>query len=151
LEKIDNHWKVVSDFVKEENTSMLYGAARDLDIKLNAPKEINADTEYTATLEFTPPEETIAIASIASDKVEYPQQQTKEVFRTLPDDNILERMFTSNNENLNEYIVASIGLTKTSVTDTNINLNLTGFGYAITRVNVISQQENKKEITDEQN
>ena len=149
LEKQGNQWKVVSDFIKEESTSMLYGSAKNLDIRLNAPKEIKPNTEYTATLEFTPPEETIAIASIASDKVEYPQQQTKEVFRTLPDDNILERMFTSNNENLNEYIVASIGLTKTSVSDANISLNLTGFGYAITRVNVISQQEKQKETTNE--
>ena len=90
LKKVDGKWKVTYDAVNSENTSMLYGDARDLDIKLTAPHEIEAGVEYTASLEFTPPENSIAIASIASDKVEYPQKQAKEVFRKLPDDNILE-------------------------------------------------------------
>ena len=137
LEKINNKWKVVSDKVLEENTSMLYGQAKGLDIKLTAPDEIEANKEYCATLEFIPPKETIAIASIASDIVEYPQKPTKEVFRALPEDNILERLFTSNTKNANEYIVASIGLTQTAVCDLSIKLSLTGFGYAIKRVNVI--------------
>ena len=59
----------------------------------------------------------------------------------MPEDNILERLFTSNSENANEYVVASIGLTKASVSNTNINLSLTGFGYAIKRVNVIAANE----------
>lgn len=137
LEKINNKWKVVSDKVLEEKTSMLYGQAKGLDIKLTAPDEIEANKEYCATLEFIPPKETIAIASIASDIVEYPQKPTKEVFRALPEDNILERLFTSNTKNANEYIVASIGLTQTAVCDLSIKLSLTGFGYAIKRVNVI--------------
>lgn len=137
LEKKDNKWKVVSDSVLEETTTMLYGEAKDLDIKLIVPEKIKANTEYSAMLEFIPPNDTIAIASLSSDIVEYPQKPTKEVFRAMPDDNILERLFTSNNQNANEYIVASIGLTRTSVNDFNIRLSLTGFGYSIKRVNVI--------------
>ena len=140
LKKIDGKWKVSSDSVITENTSMLYGEAIGLDIKLTAPTEIPANTEYTASLEFTPPEDTIAIASIASDKVEYPQKQAKEVFRKLPEDNILERLFISNSDNVNEYIVASIGLTKADISDLSIKLSLTGFGYQITRVNVIPKK-----------
>ena len=136
LKKINGHWKVYSDSVSDETTQMLYGEAKDLDIKLTVPTTINAGEEYTAILEFTPPEETMAIASIASDIVEYPQKPTKEVFRPLPDDHILERMFTANSKNANEYIVASIGLTKAAIKDLSIKLSLTGFGYAIKRVNV---------------
>ena len=40
-------------------------------------------------------------------------------------------------QNANEYVVASIGLTKTSVCDLSLKLSLTGFGYMIKRVNVI--------------
>ena len=146
LNKKDGKWKVVSDSVIDETTTMLYGDAKDLDIKLTVPNKIEANTEYCATLEFTPPAETIAIASIASDLVEYPQKPTKEVFRAMPEDNILERLFTSNNQNKNEYIVASIGLTKTSICDLNIKLSLTGFGYKIKRVNVIKDDsKNLKE------
>lgn len=137
LKKINNKWKVVSDLVLDERTSMLYGQAKDLDIKLTVPLQIQEDTEYTASLEFVPPEGSLAIASLSSDKVEYPQKPAKEVFRTMPEDNILERLFTSNNDKVNEYVVASIGLTKTDVCDLSIKLSLTGFGYVIRRVNVI--------------
>ena len=146
LKKVDGKWKVYSDKVRTENTSMLYGDARLLDISLTAPNEIEANTEYTASLEFVPPEGVIAIASIANDKVEYPQKQAKEVFRKLPEDNILERLFVSNSDNMNEYVIASIGLTKADVTDLSIKLSLTGFGYQITRVNVIPvKKENNVE------
>lgn len=145
LRKINGKWKVVSDSVIDEITSMLYGDAKDLEVKLTVPNSINAGTDYLATLEFEPPAETFAIASIALDKVEYPQKSTKEVFRLMPEDNILERYFTSNKENLNEYIVASIGLTKTTVTDVSFNLSLTGFGYTIKRVNVIPNKDNFSE------
>lgn len=149
LKKTDGKWKVVSDEVKTETTSMLYGEARDLDIKLTAPKEIEANTEYTASLEFTPPEGSVVIASIANDKVEYPQPQTKEVFRKFPEDNILERLFTSNTENRNEYVVASIGLTKADICDLSIKLSLTGFGYQITRVNVVPKNSEESDVKDE--
>lgn len=141
LEKINGKWKVVSDSVLDETTTMLYGEARDLEIKLTVPTSIEANTDYVAALEFTPPKETIAIASLASDIIEYPQKPTKEVFRPMPEDNILERFFTSNNKKANEYIVASIGLTKTEISDLSLKLNLTGFGYAIRRVNVIPKEK----------
>lgn len=143
LKKVDGKWKVTYDAVNSENTSMLYGDARDLNIKLTAPHEIEAGVEYTASLEFTPPENSIAIASIASDKVEYPQKQAKEVFRKLPDDNILERLFISNTDNVNEYIIASIGITKADINDLSIKLSLTGYGYQITRVNVKQKTVNE--------
>lgn len=134
-------WKVISDVVLDETTTMLYGSAQMLDIKLTTPANVAPNTDYTASLEFTPPQDIIAIASIAADKVEYPQKPTKEVFRPLPDDNILERIFTSNNENSNEYVIATIGLTKADVNNTSIQLKLTGFGYAIKRINVIPRGE----------
>ncbi len=154
LQKTDDGWKVVSDSVLDETTSMLYGEAKDLDIKLTVPKQILADTEYTASLEFTPPAETIAIASISNEKVEYPQKQLQEVFRKMPEDNILERIFRANTDNVNEYIVASIGLTKADVSDLSIKLSLTGFGYTIKRVNVIPQNKFitlKEELKNDEN
>ncbi len=148
LKKINGKWKVISDSVIEENTSMLYGDAIDLDVKLTAPKQIEPNIEYTASLEFVPPKGTFAIASIAKDKVTYPQKQAKEVFRKMPDDNILERLFISNSDNANEYIVASIGLTKAAIDDMSIKLSLTGFGYQIIRVNVVEkkiEEENEQD------
>ena len=149
LKKEDDRWKVSSDEVLSENTSMLYGSAKDLDIKLTAPQKIEAGEEYTASLEFTPPENVIAIASIANDTVEYPQKQPKEVFRKFPEDNILERLFISNSDNKNEYVVASVGLTKADLEDLSIKLSLTGFGYKIVRVNVVSKQSEANDVKEE--
>ncbi len=149
LKKINGKWKVTSDKINDEVTSMLYGDAINLDIKLSAPHEVTPGYEYTASLEFDPPKDTFAIASIAKDKVEYPQKQAKEVFRKLPDDHILERLFIANSDNANEYIIASIGLTKADIKDMSIKLSLTGFGYRIIRVNVVD--EIKKEELKEGN
>ena len=145
LKKVNGKWKVTSDEVIDEQTSMLYGEAMNLNISLTAPKEVAPGVEYTASLEFEPPKGTMAIASIAKDKVEYPQKQAEEVFRKMPDDNILERLFISNKDNANEYIIASIGLTKTDVKDLSIKISLAGFGYQIIRVNVLKPEgENVK-------
>ena len=140
LKKIDGKWKVVSDSVISEVTSMLYGEAMNMDISLTAPQEVAPGTEYTASLEFVPPEGAMAIASIAKDKIEYPQKQAQEVFRKMPEDNILERLFIANEDNANEYIIASIGLTKTDVCDLSIKVSLAGFGYQIIRVNVVKAE-----------
>ena len=147
LRKFNGKWKVVSDEVLDETTSMFYGSAKDLDVKLTVPQSVEPNSEYTATLEFVPPKNSVAIASISSDIVEYPQKPPKEVFRAMPEDNILERLFTSNNKNANEYVVASIGITKTDICDLSIKLSLTGFGYTLRRVNVIPEQkENNKNV-----
>ena len=151
LKKTDGKWKVTSDKILDEVTSMLYGDAMNLDIKLTAPKEVAPGYEYTASLEFTPPKDTFAIASIAKDNVEYPQKQAKEVFRKFPDDNILERLFIANSDNFNEYIIASIGLTKADIKDLSIKLSLTGYGYQIIRVNVVNKDNEKEKITEENN
>lgn len=151
LKKIKGKWKVTSDTINEEVTSMLYGDAVNLNIKLSAPLEVTPGYEYTASLEFDPPKDTFAIASIAKDKVEYPQKQAKEVFRKLPDDHILERLFVANKDNANEYVIASIGLTKADIKDLSIKLSLTGFGYQIIRVNVVDELKgvNDKELNEE--
>ena len=146
LKKTDGKWKVTSDAVMEETTSMMYGMAKSLDIKLTAPKEIPEKTEYTASLEFEVPEGVVAIASIAKDKVEYPQKQAEEVFRKMPEDNILERLFISNSDKKNEYIIASIGLTQADICDLSIKISLTGFGYQIIRVNVIPATPEGKNV-----
>jgi len=148
LKKINGKWKVTSDKIVDEVTSMLYGDAMNLNIKLSAPHEVTPGYEYTASLEFDPPKDTFAIASIAKDKVEYPQKQAKEVFRKLPEDHILERLFIANSENANEYVIASIGLTKADIHDMSIKLSLTGFGYQIIRVNVVDELPKKQEDND---
>ncbi|MCQ2739880.1 MAG: hypothetical protein MJ237_06600 [bacterium] len=140
LKKIDGKWKVYSDEVLDEKTSMLYGDALNMKANLIVPLTIAPNVEYTATLEMLPMENTVAIASIASDVIEYPQKPTEEIFRAMPEDNILERLFTSNTQNKNEYVVATVGLTRAEYGEMSFKISLTGFGYLVRRVNVKNEQ-----------
>ncbi|MBQ6516220.1 hypothetical protein IJI31_03470 [bacterium] len=137
LKRYPDGWKIVSDYIINEKTVLAYGAAKDSIIQLNAPSQILADTEYTASLIVIPPKNTLVIASIGQEKVTHPQKQAKEVFRKLPDDLILERVFKSNKDNVNEYVVASVGLTKADVQpDKKLSIKVSGLAYAMTRINV---------------
>ena len=94
------------------------------------------------------------IASIGQEKITYPQVNSEEVFRKLPESGILERVFKSNKDNFNEYTVASLGITRAKVVEKNskkeIKLVITGLGYIITRTNVIPQKDFSKVKTNEQ-
>ena len=137
LKRYPDGWKIVSDCIITEKTVLAYGAAKDSIIGLNAPSQVLADTEYTASLTVIPPKNTLVIASIGQEKVTYPQKNAKEVFRKLPDDLILERVFKSNKDNVNEYAVASIGFTKADVhPDKKLSIKVSGLAYAMTRINV---------------
>ena len=138
LEKINNEWLVMSDAVLFEQTSLKYGSAKDLDIKVIAPIQIQANTHYTTTLKMLPPKDCFVIASIGHENITYPQTIAEEVFRKLPEDGILERVTTSNAKNLNEYAVASFGITKAEIKNgREIKIYVTGLGFAMSRVNVI--------------
>jgi len=137
LKRFPDGWKIVSDYILNEKTVLAYGAAKDSIIELSAPSQIFAGTEYTATLTVIPPENTLVIASIGKEKVTHPQKSAKEVFRKLPEDFILERLFIANTDNINEYVVASVGLTKADVKpDKKLSIKVSGLAYAMTRINV---------------
>ena len=137
LKRFPDGWKIISDCILDEKTVLAYGVAKESIIDLNAPNQILAGTEYTASLTVIPPKNTLVIASIGREKVTHPQKPAKEVFRKLPEDFILERLFTANSDNVNEYAVASIGFTKADVhPDKKLSIKVSGLAYAMTRINV---------------
>lgn len=147
LEKIRNEWLVTSDHIIFEKTFLGYGSAKDIQIDLTAPPQITANTQYTAVLKMNPPKDSLVIASIGKENITYPQTIAEEVFRKLPDDGILERVFTSNQNNINEYAVASFGITRAEMSKSKeIKVYITGLGFMMTRVNVIPKNEFIKEI-----
>lgn len=138
LQKYGCDWKIISDHIVYEKTYLTYGSAKNIAIDLSSPSQIGADTPYTASLKIDVPKDTLVIASVGKENITYPQAVAEEVFRKLPQDGVLERMFKSNNQNINEYTVASFGLTKAEIKDgTNIKIYITGLGFAMSRVNVI--------------
>lgn len=142
LEKSNNEWLITSDHIVFEKTFLLYGSAKDSVINLSAPCQIPANTPYTASLKIIPPKDSFIIASIGQENITYPQTTAPEVFRKLPDDGVLERMFKSNDKNINEYAVASFGITKAEINpNTEIRIYVTGLGFAMSRINVIPKND----------
>lgn len=142
FEKINNKWLITSDHIISEKTMLKYGVANDVRINLIAPNQIPANTEYTASLEIQAPKDSLVIASVGKENITYPQVLAEEIFRKLPDDGVLERVFKSNNKNINEYAVASFGITKAKIINqSELKIIVTGLGFAMTRVNVIPKNE----------
>jgi len=138
LEKINNEWKITSDHTIFEKIYLTYGSAQNTEIKLNSPSQIAANKPYSATLEINAPKDTLVIASIGRETITYPQVIADEVFRKFPDEGSLERLFVSNDKNINEYTVASFGMTKAEIKKgTQIKIYITGLGFVMSRVNVI--------------
>ena len=118
LEKQGTKWVISSEKILDETSTLKYGNARYSKIELSAPKQIGANQDYTATLKVTAPKDSAVIASISKENIVYPQTKAEDAFRRLTGDNILERVFHSNSENVNEYTVASVGITRAEPTYT---------------------------------
>lgn len=152
FEKHGTIWLISSEQVLEETSTLKYGDARYINIELTAPKQIGANKYYTSTLKADIPNEAMAVASIGKENIIYPQNKTEESFRKLSDNNILERVFISNNNNVNEYNVASIGITQAeNYDDTHIRVYMKGLAFIMTRVNVIPENKFTDSNKDEKN
>lgn len=142
LEKINGEWLITSDHIIYEKTFLRYGSAKAIKIDLTAPCQIPSNTEYTSTLEIQAPKDNFVIASIGRENITYPQTIAEEIFKKLPEDGILERVFKSNDKNINEYAVASFGITKAEIKKgTEVRIYVTGLGFIMSRVNVIPKND----------
>ena len=143
LKRFSNEWKIVSDFVLNEKTSIRYGAARFVPMELDAPALVAPTQEYTAVLKMNVPRAYLALISIANEPITYPFQRSAEVFRSLKPSGIQERILRSNNNQKNENAVASVGIAKADIKNNDINVNIIGIAFLSSRVNVINQKTEK--------
>ncbi len=150
MEKHGQFWQIVSERVIDEVSTLKFGEARYVNIELNAPKQIGSGKNYTATLKVDAPKDVNMVASINQEKITYPQKKSDDAFRRISD-NILERVFTANKDNVNESIIASVGLTHAENYDeSRIRIYMSGLAFIMTRVNIIPENkyinfENKNE------
>lgn len=147
LKKEDGNWKISADYIYSEKTSLKYGSAKDIEISLDAPECIKANSEYTVKINAKLPEKTGMIASIVTEPIQYPQSmQTEDIFRPIKPDGELERVVTSNNEGKNEVAFASIAIAKATLNDnTQIDIQMDGVAFIASRVNVIPGKVIKNE------
>lgn len=140
LHRVGKTWEITGDRTLYENAIISYGKAKGLDITLSAPDQVFAGDTYTARIQANIPEELLAITSIASDPIVYPQAEPDDRFRSLsPQSQALERVFEANPTHHNEMITATLGLTKVEQDAQNRPLvTFEGIATIMKRVNVFS-------------
>ena len=138
LKRDKGKWLIAAEDILDERSALKYGDARFIKMELNAPTLIGAGENYSAELKVDMPADQIVIASIASEKIVQPVEPAPERYRKLPSDQILERLFIANTDNVNEYSIASVGVTKTEPDDEeNVKVYMNGLAFLMTRVNVV--------------
>ena len=152
-EKVDAYGELRSNansiyYLKKsgEKSQLKYGDARFIKMDLNAPRVINAGEEYSAELSIDLADDESGIASIDKQLVIHPLDKPEEAFRAIGADSELERIFTANKKNINEYATASIGIAKSEPYDENHSkVYMSGIAFLMSRVNVIPQNNFIKE------
>lgn len=142
FKKEQGEWKIVADMVYSEKTSIKYGSAKEIEIKMDAPECVSAENEYNVKISADLPDGTGLIASIASENIQYPQAiNREEVFRPMKQSGELERVLIANNEGKNEIAIASVALAKAVVDENSrINIKVDGVAFVASRINVIPKR-----------
>lgn len=146
FKKENNSWKIVSDDILMEETSLKYGIANKINMDLITPLCAKGGKDYDLSLKIDKPKDIIALASISREEITYPPKDYQEKFRKIPEFGELERVVRANDKNLDEYAIASIGLTKVSVNEaqTKAKIEVLGMAYLMKRVNLnIIKDENE--------
>lgn len=143
LKKHGTVWLIDSERVIDETSTLKYGEARHCDVELIAPKQVPAGKYYTSSFKINAPENTVIVATINKDNIVYPRKDyPKAAFRTTASDNMLERVFTANKDNINENVIASAGIAYTQQNDNDeIKVLMSGLVFIMTRVNVIPENK----------
>lgn len=142
LKKDGGKWLITSEDILEERSALKFGDARFIKMELNAPTLVGAGKQYTAELKIDMPKDQIVIASISSEKIVQPVEKPSEKYRKLPPEQVIERIITANTDNVNEYSIASVGVTKTEpVDEESVKVYMNGLAFLMTRVNVIPENK----------
>ena len=150
FKKEDGTWKIDSEIALSEKAYLKYGSAKEIEFKLNAPECIKANSEYNIKVNVDLKEARGIIASITTEKIQFPHKKTEDIFRAIKSDGELERVVTANNEGKNELAFASIAIASPYKNEeSKIDFKIDGVAFISSRVNVIPIFV-KKESTNEQ-
>lgn len=148
LKKENGSWKIVSDSVLEEETSLKYGIAKKINMDLITPASIKKGEEYDLSLTMNKPLNIVALASLTREEISYPPKDYQEKYRRIPDSNTLERLVRANEKNLDEYAIASVGFTKVSINEqiNKARIEVLGIAYVMKRINMDKTPQKREEI-----
>lgn len=138
LVQINGNWFISGETALTDESSLLYGNARFMNIEIQAPSQVSSGESYTTTLKIDSEPDLFIVGSIDHDPVTYPSTAPKTELRAIPQTQILERVIKANTDNINEYAVASLAVSKArNIGTDNVQLYMTGLACVMKRVNVI--------------
>lgn len=138
LEKVNGQWYITGETAISDESSLLYGDARFMNIDLQVPAQVSAGEAYTSTLKIDADEDTFILGSIDHDLVTYPANVPKNDLRAIPRSQTLERIIKANTDNINEYSVASLAISKvTPLGEENVRIRMVGLACIMKRINVV--------------
>ncbi len=138
LTKINGKWYISGEVSLSDESSLLYGDARFMNIELQAPNQVSSGETYSVLLKVDADKETMIVGSIDHDPVTYPAKTPKSPLRALSTSQTLERYIKANTDNLNEYAVASMAISKVKkLAPDNVRVYMSGIACVMKRVNVV--------------
>ncbi|HEY9773446.1 MAG TPA: nuclear transport factor 2 family protein [Planktothrix sp.] len=138
MKKVGNLWKIIGDRIDYEKVKVAFGMAKNLNATFSAPEQVKSGNQYSAKLELNLPPTLQAVGSITSQPLEYPQPAPADAWRPV-EGPVLERIQKANNNNRNELLMATIGITNQS------RNNLMGIEFLTRRLNVVPKSEETPE------
>ncbi|MBR1460433.1 hypothetical protein IJ596_02215 [bacterium] len=152
LTKVSGQWLIAGETVISDESSLLYGDARFMNISLLAPSQVSASEEYTVTVKIDAEPDSYVVGSISQDPVTYPAVNSDPPLRVFPETQVLERVLKANTDNLNEYAVSSMAISKTrNVGIDTMRVYMAGLACIMKRVNVIPKNNYVKSEEEDEN
>ena len=167
LRKENGEWKLLATDVRDENVSIKYGEAKNMEVEVIAPQYVPSDCDYEVSvkmksgltripveeedgieLESVSPDGLFIVGSITNDKIKFPQEPSKEVLRAVKSEE-LARILKSNKDGYNEYATISLGITRAHIEPPSVVIKMTGMEIIMSRVNILPvkfEQLSEKEL-----
>ena len=138
LEKKADKWFIKGETMLSDESALLYGDARFMNIELIAPSQVGSGETYTTIVSTDADDNTVIVGSLEHDPVVYPTKTPNGPLRTMTKTHILERYIKANTDNINEYAVASLAISK-SLTDKlgGTKVYMAGVACLMKRINVV--------------
>lgn len=138
LEQVNGRWFITGETFLTDESSLLYGDARFMNIEIQTPNQVNAGETYTSLVKVDTDDNTFIIGAIDRDPVTYPVKTPKSELRAMPQSQTLERLLKANTDNINEYAVASLAISKAQGVGTDsFKIYMAGLACVMKRINVI--------------
>lgn len=143
LKKEAGKWKIVSTDIREEDVALKYGRAKLMTTEVTGPNCVPAGSEYDISVKINTTSEDFVVGSITNEKIKYPQEQPKDVLKSMKYDEI-SRILNANTEGYNEYATISLAISQAAVEPDAIVINMQGIAILMHRVNVTASKVNKE-------